>query len=402
MSRGTATPWVMLAVLALAELLGMTLWFSATAVAPALVAELRLSAGEAAWLTMAVQIGFVAGTLVSALLSLADVLNARWLFGLGCLAGAVVNGWLIRAGGAGQAIVIRFATGFALAWVYPPAMKIAAGWFGRRRGTALGLLIGALTVGSAFPHLLAWLASGIGWRALILGSSVLALAGGAIVVAFVRDGPYIAPTAPFDPRAIGRVFVDRRVRLATLGYLGHMWELYAMWTWIATFAAASLAAREVTALRAGSLMAFFAIASGAAGCAAAGLVGDRLGKARVAGWAMMVSGGCCAVAGFAYGADPRLLAVFLMVWGFAVVADSALFSALVSEYSSREYVGTALTVQVCAGFLLTMVTIRLLPLLASTGGWRWVFIALAPGPALGVLAMRTLERISVQKEGVVN
>lgn len=376
----------MLAALAVAEFLGMTLWFSATAAAPALIAEFRLTSAQAAWLTMAVQGGFVVGTLVSAILNLPDILNARWLFAFGCLLGSIANASVTRAGSPIEMIALRVATGVTLAWVYPPGMKVAASWFERQRGTALGILVGALTVGSAFPHLLASLAFGIPWRTLMLAASSCAIAGGALILTVVRDGPYLSTTAPFDPRAVGRVFTNRPVRLATMGYLGHMWELYAMWTWIATFAAASLA----TPSRAAPLAAFVAIGSGAIGCVAAGLVADRIGKARVAAWAMIVSAACSALAGFAFGAPAWLLFLLAVVWGFAIVADSPLFSALVAEYSVCDYVGTALTVQMCSGFLLTMATIRLLPMLASRVGWQWVFLLLVPGPVLGTVAMLKL------------
>ena len=205
----------MLAALAIAEFLGMTLWFSATAAAPALVAEFHLNAGQAAWLTMAVQGGFVCGTLLSALVNLPDVLNARWVVALGCVLGAVANALIASAGTPESAIALRIVTGVALACVYPPMMKIAASWFTRDRGAALGIVVAALTVGSAFPHLLASLAVNIGWRRLMLASSGCAIAGAVVVLAVVRDGPYLSITAPFDPRAAGRVFTDRRVRLAT-------------------------------------------------------------------------------------------------------------------------------------------------------------------------------------------
>jgi len=216
--------------------------------------------------------------------------------------------------------------------------------------------------------------------------------GGVVVLAIVRDGPYLSTTARFDPHAVGHVFTNRRVQLATLGYLGHMWELYAMWTWIATFAAASLVARGVRAAPGASLTAFVSIASGAIGCAIAGLAADRYGKARVAGWAMIASAVCSALSGFAFGAAPWALVVLVVIWGVAVIADSALFSALVAEYSVRDYVGTALTMQTCAGFLLTMFSIRLLPAVAASAGWQWVFLILVPGPVLGTVAMRALDR----------
>jgi MFS family permease len=335
---------------------------------------------------MGVQGGFVCGTLFTAFFNLPDVLNARWLFALGCLVGAIANASITVVDSATSAVTLRVATGVALAWVYPPGMKIAASWFEHQRGAALGILVGALTLGSAFPHLLAALAVSVPWRTLMLTASACAIAGGLIILLVVHDGPYLSTTAPFDPYAVGRVFSNRRVRLATLGYLGHMWELYAMWTWIATFAAASLMAAS------GSLVAFVAIASGAIGCVGSGFIADRLGKARVAGWAMIVSAGCSALAGFTFGAAPWVLFALAAIWGVAVVADSALFSALVAEYSSRDYVGTALTLQMCTGFLVTMVTIRLVPVMSSTIGWRWAFLLLVPGPMLGTLAMLRLTR----------
>ncbi|HEV3140919.1 MAG TPA: MFS transporter [Vicinamibacterales bacterium] len=378
-----------LAWLSLAMFLGMTLWFSATAANAAIVAEFHLTPSETAWLTMAVQGGFVIGTLVSAIFNLPDVFNARRLFTIGCILGAAANAALIRAESTTAIILLRAATGAALAWVYPPGMKVTAGWFERRRGTALGILIGALTIGSAFPHLLAALSAAVAWRALMVVASALALVGGAIVAAFVGDGPYVTSSARFDPAAVVRVFADRGTRLATLGYLGHMWELYSVWTWIAAFATASLGigSGTIRASTEGSAIAFITIACGAAGSVAAGALADRVGQARIAAWAMIASGACCVLAGFLFAAPLAVLAPFVAVWGVAVVADSAQLSALVARYSPRDHVGTALTVQTCAGFLLTMAPIRLLPLVADAAGWRWAFLVLAPGPLLGALAL---------------
>ena len=390
---GTASSNAQLALLSLAMFLGMTLWFSATAANGPIVAQFHLSASEAAWLTMAVQGGFVIGTLLSALMNLPDIVNPRWLFAIGCAIAATANAALVRADGVAVLIGLRLVTGAALAWVYPPGMKISGGCFEpRRRGAALGVLIGALTIGSAFPHLLASASATIPWRTLLLSASALASLGGVLVVAVVRDGPYLATRARFDPAAVGRVFSDRGTRLATLGYLGHMWELYAVWTWIATFAAASLGAAggATPSSPGGSAVAFATIGSGAIGSAAAGWIADRIGKARVASWAMIVSAACCAAAGFVFQAPLPVLYLFAMLWGVAVVADSAQLSALVAQYSPRDHVGTALTVQTCAGFLLTMASIRLLPIAAGTIGWRWVFLCLVPGPVFGVLALRGL------------
>ncbi len=388
------SPRTQLAWLSLAMFLGMTLWFSATAATAAIVSEFHLTPGEAAWLTMAVQGGFVAGTLLSALLNLPDVLNARRLFAIGCVAGAAANAALVATSHPAPLIALRVATGVALAWVYPPGMKVAAGWFERNRGAALGMLIGALTIGSAFPHLLAAASARIPWRTLMLAASTLALGGGAIVLLAVGDGPYVASSARFDPRAVVRVFAYRPARLATLGYLGHMWELYAVWTWIAAFAAASLrvapSGDAPPASPAGSAVAFVTIASGAVGSAIAGAFADRVGKARIASWAMLVSATCAALAGVAFAVSPAAVVALAVVWGVAVVADSAQLSALVAEHSPRDHVGTALTMQTCSGFLLTMVSIRIVPIVARAVGWQWAFLILVPGPLLGAWALQGL------------
>jgi MFS family permease len=378
--------------LSLAMFLGMTLWFSATAANAQIAHEFNLTSVETAWMTMAVQAGFVVGTLISALLNLPDVLNARRLFHVGCLVGAGANAALVLAGGPTSIVMLRVLTGAALAWVYPPGMKVAAGWYRERRGAALGILIGALTVGSAFPHLIAAASAAIPWRVLMLTASALAVVGGALVKLFVRDGPYLQSSARFDPAAVGRVFTHRPTRLATLGYLGHMWELYAVWTWIAAYASASLGlgSGAAPASAAGSAIAFTTIASGAIGSAVAGSFADRIGKARIARWALTTSAFCCAIAGLVFGAPIPILGLFVTVWGVAVVADSAQLSALVAEHSPRDHVGTALTVQLCAGFLLTMVSIRLVPAVAEILGWKWVFLCLLPGPVAGTLAVRTL------------
>ena len=380
----------MIAVLAMAEFLGMTLWFSATAVTPALVEQFHVSPTRVAWLTMAVQAGFVIGTLGAAALNLADILNARVLLLLGALAGAAANAAVIVATTAESVVALRFLTGVALACVYPPGMKLAAGWFRDQRGFALGILIGALTLGKAFPYLLSAL-YGRSWREPMLLASGLAILGGLLVVSFVRDGPFVAATSPFDPHAIRRIVQSPGARLATFGYLGHMWELYAMWTWIGVMATASFTAAGASAPdRAGSMAAFLAIASGTAGCAVAGWYADRLGRARIAIWALWTSATCAALTTLAFGASPLWFYLLTMVWGFAVVADSAQFSALVSEHAPADHVGTALTLQTSLGFLLTLVTIEGMPRLAAIVGWRWAALLLVPGPLLGIVAMRRI------------
>src|SRR3954463_3127430 len=318
----------MLAVVALSEVMGMTLWFSATAAAPAIAREFALDTATLAWLTMAVQGGFVVGTLLTAVTNLADAINARRLFGMGCVLGAAANAAIVFAPSTAAIIALRFCTGAALAWVYPPGMKIAAGWFLQRRGTALGIVVGAVGLGSALPHLLASIGTNLPWRAVIGTSSILAIAGAALVTATVTDGPYVSASAPFDRHALRVVLRSRGTRLAMLGYFGHMWELYAMWTWMAAFAVASLGGG---AARAGSLIAFVTIASGAAGCVLAGRWADEFGKARVAGAAMVASAVCALLTPAFFGRPLTALLILAVVWGFTVVADSAQFSALVTD-----------------------------------------------------------------------
>jgi MFS family permease len=381
-------PRRMLLRVAAAELLGMTLWFSATAAAASVAHEFGMGENLRAWLTMAVQAGFVAGTLLTAVTNLADAINPRRLFAFGCLAGAVLNLAVIVAPSSAVMIGLRFATGAALSWIYPPGMKIAAGWFRERRGMALGIVVGAVGLGSALPHLLAWLGAGLPWRPVVAASSVLAVGGAAIVGLAVEDGPHVAASAPFDRHALRVVLGSRGTRLAMLGYFGHMWELYAMWTWIAVFAAASVGG----AASLGSLLAFIAIATGSIGCVVAGRWADDWGKARIAGLSMICSASCCLLSPLAFGAGLAALVALSVVWGFTIVADSAQFSALVTDYTARTHVGTALTLQTSAGFLLTMVSMRIVPHISGVEGWKWAFLILAPGPLLGALAMWALTK----------
>jgi MFS family permease len=347
---------------------------------------------------MAVQGGFVAGALVAALLNLSDLVNPRWVFGIGCFGAAAANALVTAAPSPVEAVAWRFATGTALALVYPPGMKIVAGWFSTRRGAALGILVASLTLGKALPYLLAAISGG-SWRSMMLLSSVLAAAGGLVAIATVRDGPLAIPAAAFDPRAAFRVFTRRGSRLGVLGYLGHMWELYAMWTWVGVYVTAALMTSGTeSAVRLGSLAAFVAIGAGALGAVAAGFFADRRGRAKVAAWAMMTSATCCALTVPAFHAPFGILLLLVAVWGFSVVADSAQFSAIVSETTDDEYLGTALTVQTCLGFLLTMVSIRLTSAAAEWVGWQWAFLLILPGPILGVQAMVALMRPRIREE----
>jgi MFS family permease len=384
--------WRTLLLLSLAELLGMAVWFSATAVVPALTSTWNLSSGDQAWLTMSVQIGFVVGALGSALFNIADRLPARWLFSASSLVAGLTTALIAAAaGGLEAALILRFLTGVFLAGVYPVGMKIMATWTKKDRGLGIGLLVGALVLGSASPHLLNVLGGLDDWRAAMYLAAASAVLGGLIGALFVREGPYTVPAPRFRWRQAGRLLSDRDIALANLGYLGHMWELYAMWAWIPVFLLASFEQRDLDPALA-SLAAFAVIAVGGLGSFVAGPLADRFGRSRVTSISLLISGAAALTIGFLFGGHPVFLVALALIWGFAVVADSAQFSAAVSELSPPQYVGTALTLQTSLGFLLTLFSIRLIPPLVDLVGWRFAFASLALGPAIGIWAMMTLRR----------
>lgn len=386
--------WRMLAILSVAELLGMSLWFAGSAAAPDLRARWNLTGDQVAWLTTSVQLGFVAGTALSALLNLADVIPARRLFATCAVLGAGANAWLAFAGGLPSAIASRFLAGAFLAGVYPPAMKMAATWFKERRGLAVGTIVGALTVGKAGPYLLAaFPQAGVGFITMLASASALVAA--VVVLAGYRDGPFAFEPRPFSWSLVAEVARARQWRLAMGGYLGHMAELYSYWTWIPAFVAASALgdphALTPSASPAVHVLSFGVIAVGGVGCVWGGLVADRIGRARLVTWAMAVSGACCALVGLAFGASMWILAPVALVWGFFIIADSAQFSVLVTESVASHSVGTALTLQVSLGFLLTTATIQVIPPLVRSWGWPWAFALLAIGPLLGILSISRLK-----------
>lgn len=389
--------WRILLLLSFAELLAMCVWFSASAVTPALTELWSLDESGQAWLTMSVQVGFVVGAVGSAILTLADRIPPKWFFVGATIASGIATGLIpLFSDNPTLAFILRFLTGVFLAGVYPVGMKLMASWTQADRGLGIGILVGALVIGTASPHLIRSFGSFENWQLVLYVAAILSVISAVIGALFIEEGPYRYKSPPFRISEVQKVLTNRKVMLANLGYLGHMWELYAMWAWISLFLSTSFATSGVSD-RWASVVTFAAISAGAVGSIIAGKLADRIGRSTVTSASMVLSGTCALIVGQFFGGNPVLLTTVVLIWGFAIVADSAQFSASVSEHCDKTLIGTALTLQTSMGFLLTLFSIRMVPTFVNWVGWEWAFAFLAAGPIVGIWAMQTLRQIQIQE-----
>lgn len=382
-------PAHILPVIIFSQFTGTSLWFAGNAVILDLQRDWGLPGQSVGYVTTAVQIGFIVGTLVFAFLALADRFSPRVVFFICSTVGAVSNGaLLLLPEGLSGLLVLRFVTGFFLAGIYPVGMKIAAGWFDKGLGRALGYLVGALVLGTAFPHLLRGLGAQLPWQWVIVGVSILALSGGLMMLVLVADGPHLPKGSVFNPKALAVIFRSKRFRASAFGYFGHMWELYALWAFIPVWLMAYSELNDISLNV--SLWSFLIIAVGFLGCAVGGIVSVKLGSARVAAWQLAVSGLCCVLSPLFFHADITVFIIFLLIWGVTVVGDSPQFSALNAANAPPEYVGSALTIVNSIGFLITVISIQLVNWMLPEIDADYIFWLLIPGPVLGLWVLRPL------------
>jgi len=392
-SSGKSASWVLFFV-SLAVFLATSVWFSGTAAAPLLRTVWQLTDIQMAWLTVAVQVGFIVGTFLYSLFNIADIFRARHVFFFSAMLCAFFNGiFALFCSGIGPAVFFRLLTGVTLAGIYPVGMKLVASWFRTGLGWRLGIMVGALTLGTACPYLIHALGAGINWKFLAAVASIFAVIGGLLVLMLIPEGPFLKETARFDIRAAFRMFQRRSFRLQAVGYFGHMWELYTFWALSSVFFAAALDRGSGDTNFNIPLISFLIIAIGTAGCILGGWYSRIWGERKVALVSLYVSGGLCAFSWALFGIPLWILIILLLIWGFFVVADSPQFSALAAVHCPSEYTGTAFAIQNGIGFGITVVSLQVIPWIAQTVGWQWAFLFLTPGPIIGVFAMIRLKEV---------
>lgn len=379
----------MLSLLSLAFVFAMSTWFSATAVVSQMQASLNVTEAVASLFTVSVQAGFVVGALAAALLNLPDRIALNRLIGIACLLAGFVNLLLVVSPNVTAVVALRFFNGVFLAAIYPPAMKLVATWFLRWRGLAIGAAVGALCVGSGLPHLFRGLFAAADWRLVIVLTSVSSFFAAFLFLLVIREGPLAPSRASFELAHLRRITAEYPVVLLNIGYLGHMWELYALWAWIAVYLRASVVGEQPEAVTVSLSFAVFAV--GGIGCLLGGFMSDRIGRLRTIRFSLAVSGACALAIGFLFDGPSWLLIVVVLVWGLAVIADSPIYSAAMTELVDSKLAGTALSIQMAMGYALTMLSIHLVPVAVDwLGGWRWGFVLLAAGPGVAFKAIGEL------------
>jgi len=386
-------PFFVLALISICLIGALGTWFSATVILPELTLRTQLGESQQVWLTNAVQLGFVLGAVLIAFFNLSDSMSLTVLISLSCTLAALANLLLLWTDTPFGIITLRLITGAALSGVYPPVVKLIATWFQKGRGIAMGIIIGALTIGSAMPHLFRAIAAEANWMFVIWASSLTTFLAGLIFLFFMSEGPFAFARTRFDPLQIIQVLRSKPLTLVNIGYVGHMWELYAMWAWILTFARFSEQSFEVFPFGTPEYFSFFIISVGAIGCVIAGRLSDVYGRCYTTAILMLVSGVCAFSIGFLVDISPLLFTAVALLWGMTIVADSGQFSTAVTELSEPHLVGTALTFQMALGFGVTVIAVWLVPIAAQwLGSFRWAFLFLVPGPFIGAIAMLSLRQ----------
>ncbi|MEM1319674.1 MAG: MFS transporter [Bacteroidota bacterium] len=386
-------PRLLLFLIVFSQFAGTSLWFVGNVLVASLEEVLVLPEGAVGHLVSAVQFGFICGTFLFALLTIPDRFAPSRVFFSCALAGALCNLGIYWASDFNSLLVLRFGTGFFLAGIYPVGMKIAADWHEKGLGKALGYLVGALVLGTAFPHLLRSFLLTLPWQYILFSTSLFAAFGGLLILLFVPEGPYRKAGKQFNFRAFFSVFRERNFRAAAFGYFGHMWELYAFWAFVPILLGHWQAQQPAATVNV-SLWSFVIIGIGGAACVLGGYWSQRIGSYRVAMVGLVVSGACCVLSPLIFDWPFPVFVVVLLVWGAAVIVDSPQFSTLVSQSAARNTVGTALTIVNCIGFAITIVSIQLLTALDGVLNGKYWYLCLALGPLLGILALRNFRHTS--------